>query len=497
MCLKQSFALLLLLASSARPADAAIVPLSPTNGAADVVQFPTLTVSASASSTNNLTVTFYGRPKNANPDFTLIALPDTQYYTASLFGGTPAMFTSQTDWIVAHRSDSNIVYVAHEGDITDFGAIDSEWTPATNAMYRLENPATTGLSNGIPYGVLAGNHDLYGGLSEYSRYFGVSHFQGRSYFGGAYDANNLNHYDLFTAGGLDFIVICLSYDSSATSSNAPVYLWAKNLLQTNANRRAIVVSHDILSAGNPAPFDPQGQAIYNALKGCSNLFLMLCGHNHYEARRADTNNDHVVYTLMADYQDRANGGDGLLRIQRFSPASNVIHILTYSPWTGSYETDSDSQFDLAYDLGFPWTALATNTGVVSSSNTSAAWPGLLAGKPYEWYVTASDGITTNSGPVWSFTTQAAPAPWLSVVPGSMTNGLITITWTSVGGLRYRVSYCAGDAAGGYTGIFTDIVRSATEEIDPSLPGTASTQSFTDPVPLSANKARYYRIRIVQ
>lgn len=494
----KSFNLLVIGLFNAHLAGATIVPLSPTNGAAGVAQSPTLTVSVSAP-TNNLTVTFYGRAKNMNPNFTIIALPDTQYYTSGLNGGTAEMFYSQTDWVVAHRADSNIVYVAHEGDITEFGNWDGEeWRLATNALYRLENPATTGLSNGIPYGVLAGNHDLFGGSANYSHYFGAPHFQGRSYYGCAYDVNNLNHYDLFSAGGLDFIVICLSYDQSATDSGAAVYTWAKNVLQTNSNRRAIVVSHDILNAGDPAPFDPQGQAIYNALKSCTNLFLMLCGHNDFEARRADTNNGCVVYSLMADYQDRPDGGEGLLRIYQFSPTNNVIHTRTYSPWTGEYETDSDSQFEIAYDLGGPWMALATNAGVASGSSTSASWPGLIVGKQYEWYVTVNSGNVTTSGPAWFFTTLTMPAPVLRIAsPGVTTNGLVTITWSSVGGTRYRVSCCDGNAVGGFTGVFTDIVRSVNEETDPAPMGTASTQSFTDPNPPSANKARYYRVQVVR
>jgi hypothetical protein len=65
----------------------------------------------------------------------------------------------------------------------------------------------------------------------------------------------------------------------------------------------------------------------------------------------------------------------------------------------------------------------------------------------------------------------------------------TLTWSSVGGTRYRVQH-----ANGVAGPFTDIVRDAAVEIDPSPYGTPSEQTFTQ---TSTNAARYYRIQVVQ
>ena len=66
---------------------------------------------------------------------------------------------------------------------------------------------------------------------------------------------------------------------------------------------------------------------------------------------SDTFNGNTVYTLLADYQSRTNGGDGWLRILEFSPANNEIRVKTFSPTLAQYETDADSQFTLAYDMG--------------------------------------------------------------------------------------------------------------------------------------------------
>src|SRR5262249_46687728 len=119
---------------------------------------------------------------------------------------------------------------------------------------------------------------------------------------------------------------------------------------TYSNRRAIVVSHYLIDTGNPAPFGSQGQATYNALKNNPNLFLMLAGHICEEGRRTDVFNGNTVHTVLADYQCRANGGNGWLRILEFSPANNQIRVRTYSPYLNQFETDADSEFTLTYNM---------------------------------------------------------------------------------------------------------------------------------------------------
>src|SRR5262245_34194815 len=38
-------------------------------------------------------------PEMSGADFTIVALPDTQFYVSTLNGGSPAIFNNQTDWI--------------------------------------------------------------------------------------------------------------------------------------------------------------------------------------------------------------------------------------------------------------------------------------------------------------------------------------------------------------------------------------------------------------
>lgn len=385
--------------------------ISPASAATGVSRSAGLNVSVSDPDQDNMTVTFFGR---AVPTaFTMVVLPDTQFYSASLNGGTPSIFNSQTSWIVTNRAALNIAYVAQLGDIVQDGdSFVSEWMNADAAMKRLEDPVATGLTNGIPYGVAVGNHDqtpegsATGTTTLFNQWFGTSRFSGRPYYGGHYGSDNNNHYDLFSAGGMDFIVVHLEYD---TSANPAVLSWANGVLQQFSNRRAIVVSHYIIVDGSNAAFGTQGGAIYSALKGNANLFLMLCGHvtSGTEGQNLSTFGGNSIYTLMSDYQILTNGGNGWLRIMQFLPSSNQIQVSTYSPWLKQTETTSSGQFTIPYKMQSSTVAfnqIGTASASGASATASTTWTGLSANTSYQWYVTVSDGTTTVTSPTWTFTT---------------------------------------------------------------------------------------------
>ena len=265
----------------------------------------------------------------AAQDFTVVVLPDTQHYSQSY----PAIFLNQTQWIVNNKDALNIVYVVHEGDIVETASSTEQWNSAVNAMNLLENPVTNGLPDGIPYGVVPGNHDEP--TTNYNTYFGVSRFSNRDYYGGSYlpDINDSN-YTFFSASGMDFIVIDLEYTSPPTD----LLEWADSLLKTYSYRRAIVVTHYILDTDGS--FGPWGQQVYNALKDNPNLFLMLCGHQHGEAMRREVYNGNTINIMLANYQDLPNGGNGWLRIMEFSPENDEITVTTYSPSLNQYGADT-------------------------------------------------------------------------------------------------------------------------------------------------------------
>ncbi len=277
----------------------------------------------------------------AGRDFTVVALPDTQFYSEKF----PDTFVAQVEWIIANREKLNIVYVAHLGDIVQNGDNQrQEWVNATNALYRL-------LAQNIPLGVVPGNHDHPGGTKLYNEFVGLGVFTNRPWYGGHFRADNQNHYDLFEAGGSKFVVVYADYNGPKLDY-APLDEWANSVLQSNANRRAIAVTHCILNVDGT--YDPNRQpSYYHRLQDNPNLFLMLCGHNHGEAYRAETNKAGVVHIALSDYQADPNGGNGWLRLYEFSPSNNVIRVRTYSPTLDEFRTGPRSQFEIPYSMTKP------------------------------------------------------------------------------------------------------------------------------------------------
>ncbi len=374
--------------------------VSPPDGALNVATDPLLQVRVTDPDLDSLNVTYFGREVRLGPasDFAIIVLPDTQRYSDA----NPALFAVQTQWIVDSRAALNIVYVAHVGDIVNDAKVEQQWRNADAALSLLEDPATTGHPDGIPYSVVPGNHDVPGRF--YEKYFGVKRFQGRSYYGEGYpDGSNKNNYTLFSGGGMDFIAIGIDYEGVDPGALD----WADGLLKAHSDRRAIVVSHHILE--EDGSFGNWGQRVYDALKDNPNLFLMLAGHRHAEASRTEVYEGQTVYALMADYQSYPKGGQAFLRRLEFSPENSQIRVSTYSPWLDQYETDADSQFVLDYDMtgGEPYQQLGTVSGVASGSEVSLHWPGRAPGTAYEWYVRVSDGTDTTTGPAWAFATEGA------------------------------------------------------------------------------------------
>jgi hypothetical protein len=381
-----------------------------------------------------LDVRFFGRHVGAQPvgDFVMVALPDTQYYSQMY----PEIFLSQTRWIVDNRENLNIVFVIHLGDIVQIGSNDYEWQNADAAMGLLGNSAETSLVEGIPYGLSVGNHDQnrsnHAGYPEddgtsttleYNQYFGVGRFSKRSYYGGHFLTNNDNSYQLFSVGGLDFLVIHHEFDDTFVTMLDQVLPWTDDLLKTHRDRRAILASHSLLCHGVSCPstlwaeFSTQGQLTYDALKDNSNLSLMICGHagtSLQQPRRSDVWNGHTIHTFLADYQRFENCpfrcGNGWLRILNFNPANDEIHVQTYSPWLDEYRSEpckdgnSCHDFTLPYDMdgGVPFGVVGSLTGVPSGTDVCVPWTGRQAGETFEWYVEASNGTAWSLGPRWNF-----------------------------------------------------------------------------------------------
>jgi hypothetical protein len=355
--------------------------------------------------------------------FTLVLLPDTQFYTEQSNGGTNAMFKAQTRWVVENRVSRNIAAVAHLGDVTD-NDVAVEWMRADTAMRTLEDPVTTGLADGIPYVMNFGNHDDNGGGTLFDQYFGASRFSGRGYYGGHWGSSNKNSYILFSAGGLDWVMVSLQFHPDEVSG---LLTWAKGIFNSYPSRKGILITHSMMYPGGD--WSPGGENIYNALKDVPSLVLAACGHLNGSGRRTDVYGSNKLTTMVSNYQGDVNGGDGYLRYLEIEPALNQVRAFTYSPYRDAWKTTDWHQFVLddvplgggaAGSQAAPASAppapaavaapadfalLGVVAGVPSGADAVLEWKGLDAWTPYEWHVTVDDGHHAPvPGPTWVFTT---------------------------------------------------------------------------------------------
>jgi pimeloyl-ACP methyl ester carboxylesterase len=268
-------------------------------------------------------------------NFTVIVLPDTQFYSASY----PVIFDNQTRWVVGEAENMNVVFVTHEGDIVDSDVL-VQWQNANHSMSMLDDH--------VPWGVLPGNHDgaaSGGSLANYDAFFGCARFSGESWYGGGYLGSNANNYEFFSGGGDDYLIFHFRYNPSDA-----VLAWANQTIANYPNRRVIVTTHSYLNVDGSRT--AEGTQIWNRFVAphADQVFLVLCGHMHGEARRTDVVNGHSVYQILADYQSRTNGGNGWLRTLEFRPEEDKIYVKTFSPYLNSYESDADSEFTLNYEM---------------------------------------------------------------------------------------------------------------------------------------------------
>jgi hypothetical protein len=292
--------------------------------------------------------------------FSVIVLPDTQYYADLRLHKLEQkdFFYSQTNWIKANKKALNIKMVAHVGDIvqTDFPA---EWEIADKAFRTLDNS--------VPYILAIGNHDM-GTVMKPQRkhaisrethlndYFPTTRFKDNPIYqyGGCFETGkNENSYLLFEAGGMKFLILALEL-----VPRDEILEWANNIVSKYSDRRCIVVTHDYLMPSNELrarlsyPIKGNsGQQVWDKfVSHHKNIFMVLCGHYHGETVLASKgNHGNMVYQVLADYQEE-EGGQGYLRIMKFVPAKDEIQVETYSTVLKKHRKTAQSQFILNYSM---------------------------------------------------------------------------------------------------------------------------------------------------
>ncbi|HIW32138.1 MAG TPA: S-layer homology domain-containing protein, partial [Candidatus Paenibacillus intestinavium] len=351
-------------------------------------------------------------------DFSFIWMSDTQYYSESY----PEIYTTNTQWVVDNQEAMDIRYIIHTGDIVDDADQAYQWEAANTSMEIIEKAK-------IPYGVLAGNHDVdhqTGDYSYYWQHYGEDRFKDMETYGGSYQ-NNRGHYDLISAGGIDFIIVYMGWNIGDAEID-----WVEQVVKDHPERKAILAFHEyLLVSNNRAPIADE---IYErVVVPYSNVIATLSGHYHDAETlvdEIDDNGDSIidrkVYQMLADYQGAEKGGLGYIRLLQFDLDNDQIHVKTYSPYLDDYnyydpsEHPGKDEFDMDVDLGVMNKRVATDyfevnihtaqvfgevTDIASGSEASVQWKQLKQGTNYEWYVEVTDQFSGKLvSPIWNFTT---------------------------------------------------------------------------------------------
>lgn len=412
----------------------------------------------------------------AGYDFSLVHYTDTQYLSeGAVEQETPQeraiwekAYGDVTRWVAANAQARKIAYVAHTGDLIE----NNIRKPATPEMERqvvgemeLSSRQQQVLDDaGVANGVIAGNHDNQSGTEEgpeaiYNRYYGPDRYteaakrwQNGSYGGPWQAGDNQNHFDLFSAGGLDFVVVGLSYGVTRDEAE-----WADGIFKRFPDRNAILLSHDYLKPsaspdGRGATFSaPDGAMLFNTIVSDNpNVFLILAGHEHgvgtnVKPQVGDIGNG--VVELLADYQfytvsadrlgltdiggyspnDQLRFGASFFRMLQFDVDRGEMSVDTYSPLLddfGATEFDIDHRYNgqedtmvLPVDLSSRTTSFESDSVAVyaptsvigeatvpSGQVASVQWSRLKKGTAYAWVVTARSaggGVTTSTPSIFA------------------------------------------------------------------------------------------------
>lgn len=295
--------------------------------------------------------------------FTIVTLPDTQYYAAR----HPEILRAQIDWILRERAGQRLAFVVHEGDIVDHND-GGQWRAAAQSLHRLDGQ--------VPYVLAAGNHDYERTDDHITRrtlldsYFPASSLNASTASLVTFEPGRIeNSGQILATPGGPWLVLSLEF-----GPRDAVLAWADDLAKRYASLPAMVVTHAYLAsddsrydhvtrsdqlwspyryvrADQPGEVN-DGEEVWRKLVARNdNIRFVICGHDlgdgigRLTSTRADGS---TVHQLLANYQMADKGGDGYLRLLQFLPAERRVHVRTYSPYLDRFKADPDNDFTLSY-----------------------------------------------------------------------------------------------------------------------------------------------------
>lgn len=297
-------------------------------------------------------------------DYTFAWETDTQYYNddAKIYHHQRAIH----DYLLRVREKMNLQYLFHTGDIVDKFPNDEGWKRADETYKALDDAK-------LPYGVLAGNHDVYhqaGDYSKYSKYFGEKRYESNPWYGGSYK-DNRGHYDLISAGGQDYIVLYMGWGPGDEEIE-----WMNEVLKKYPERITFIELHEyMLTTGGLGPIP---QRIYDEVIATNpNVRAVMSGHYHDAHTRVDKFDDNgdgtpdrTVTQMLFDYQGLPEGGQGYLRLMHFDNEKGRMIVRTYSPSLKDYDSEHESfePIDQEFEVSYEALGLAPEEKTLTTSD---------------------------------------------------------------------------------------------------------------------------------
>lgn len=295
---------------------------------------------------------------DADGKFAVAVIPDTQ---TEVFG-TDQRFPDRTTWLVNNRTSLDLRFVAHTGDVVNWGwLMPSQYQIASDAAAVLDAAK-------LPYAFTIGNHDTravghdgipgsrgYGGSAyvnnpeclerlgptecntlrlvrrteEFNAVFPLSRYRNVS---GTYAAGQVdNIYSTFEAAGKKWLVLTLEL-----WARPEVITWAKSVVAANPDRNVLVQTHSYLNGDGSISTSNGGYGATspkylfdNLIKVYPNIKAVFSGHAGTFAQRVDTGaNGNRIVSLLGNYESSMKNP---VRLVEFDVTGKSLKSWVYDP----------------------------------------------------------------------------------------------------------------------------------------------------------------------
>lgn len=263
--------------------------------------------------------------------------PDTQN---EVYRDNDSKFSGRSQWLVAMKPLLGLRYAMHTGDIVS-------WDTPDHAQYLRAQRALTILRGQLAYSAAAGNHDtaavgvggsaidppntatLVRDTTSYNTYLRPGMHLTAEYERGRAE----NSYSLFSAGGLNWMVLTLEL-----WPRKEVVAWARDAVAAHPKHNVVVVTHSYLSANGTLSSSNGGYGatspkyLYdNLIKVYPNIKMTFSGHTGTSAYRRDVGvKGNVIHNyLLAMHSNTTNP----TRIVEVNVSRGAVSSWVYAPLT--------------------------------------------------------------------------------------------------------------------------------------------------------------------